>query len=93
MAVQTCEIIVLTGVGCTVPKYPNMKNEITNKAKKTLLGVPLYRIERTGDLSSHGRTNGTAIACKLAGIKNIYGFGIGSQKYFVNRLFLSLIHI
>ena len=33
------------------------------------------------------KTKGTAIACKLAGIKNIYGFGIGSQKYFVNRLF------
>ena len=32
------------------------------------------------------KTKGTVIACKLARIKNIYGFGIGSQKYFVNRL-------
>ncbi len=31
------------------------------------------------------KTKGPVIACKLAGIRNIYGFGIGSQKYFVNR--------
>lgn len=31
------------------------------------------------------KTKGTAIACKLARISKIYGFGIGSQKYFVNN--------
>tara|TARA_B100001057_G_scaffold249172_1_gene249449 strand:+ start:1829 stop:2848 length:1020 start_codon:yes stop_codon:yes gene_type:complete len=31
------------------------------------------------------KTKGAAIACKLAGINKIYGFGIGSQKYFVER--------
>ena len=31
------------------------------------------------------KTKGPAIACKLAGIKKIYGFGIGSQKYLVSR--------
>ena len=31
------------------------------------------------------KTKGPALACKLAKIKKIYGFGIGSQKYFVNR--------
>ena len=25
------------------------------------------------------------IACKLAGVKKVYGFGIGSQKYFVEK--------
>ena len=33
------------------------------------------------------KTKGPAIACKLAKIKNIYGFGIGSQKYLVNKFF------
>ena len=32
------------------------------------------------------KTKGAAIASALAGIKNIYGFGIGSQKFFVNKL-------
>ena len=31
------------------------------------------------------KTKGPALACKFAGIKEIFGFGIGSQKYFVNR--------
>ena len=31
------------------------------------------------------KTKGPAIAAKLAGIKKIFGFGIGSQKYFVNN--------
>ena len=31
------------------------------------------------------KTKGTAITCKLARISKIYGFGIGSQKYFVNN--------
>ena len=31
------------------------------------------------------KTKGAAIASVLAGIKNIYGFGIGSQKFFVNK--------
>ena len=30
------------------------------------------------------KTKGPVLACKLVGIKNIFGFGIGSQKYFVN---------
>ena len=33
------------------------------------------------------KTKGPAIACKLARISNIYGFGIGSQKYFVDKSF------
>ena len=31
------------------------------------------------------KTKGPAIAAKLAGVKEIYGFGIGFQKYFVDR--------
>ena len=31
------------------------------------------------------KTKGPAIACVLAKIKNIYGYGIGSQKYFVDK--------
>ena len=31
------------------------------------------------------KTKGPAIACALAKINKIYGFGIGSQKYFVNK--------
>ena len=31
------------------------------------------------------KTKGPAIACNLAGVKKIYGFGIGSQKYFVEK--------
>ncbi len=31
------------------------------------------------------KTKGPVIACRLAGIKTIFGFGIGSQKYFVNQ--------
>ena len=31
------------------------------------------------------KTKGPVIACRLAGVKNIFGFGIGSQKYFVNE--------
>ena len=31
------------------------------------------------------KTKGPAIACKLAGIKKVFGFGIGSQKFFVNE--------
>lgn len=30
------------------------------------------------------KTKGTAMACFFSGIKYIYGFGIGSQKFFVN---------
>ena len=33
------------------------------------------------------KTKGPAIACKLAKINNVYGFGIGSQKYFVDKSF------
>ena len=33
------------------------------------------------------KTKGAAIACKLAKISNVYGFGIGSQKYFVDKSF------
>ena len=33
------------------------------------------------------KTKGPALACKFAKIKKIYGFGIGSQKYFVNYKF------
>ena len=36
------------------------------------------------------KTKGPVLACKLAGVKNIFGFGIGSQKYFVNK-FTTLI--
>ena len=32
------------------------------------------------------KTKGPAIASKLAGVKKIYAFGIGSQKYFVDKL-------
>jgi len=31
------------------------------------------------------KTKGTAIACNFSGVKKIFGFGIGSQKYFVNK--------
>ena len=31
------------------------------------------------------KTKGPALACKLAGIKKIYGFGIGSQSLFVDK--------
>ena len=31
------------------------------------------------------KTKGPAIACNLARVKKIYGFGIGSQKYFVEK--------
>ena len=31
------------------------------------------------------KTKGPAMACKLAKISEIFGFGIGSQKYFVNN--------
>jgi ADP-heptose:LPS heptosyltransferase len=31
------------------------------------------------------KTKGPALACKLAGIKKIYGFGIGSQSLFVEK--------
>ena len=31
------------------------------------------------------KTKGTAIACNLSGVKKIIGFGIGSQKYFVDK--------
>ena len=31
------------------------------------------------------KTKGPAIAAKIAGIKKIYGFAIGTQKFFVNR--------
>ena len=31
------------------------------------------------------KTKGTAIAAKLSGAQEIYGFGIGSQKYLVDR--------
>ena len=31
------------------------------------------------------KTKGPALACKLAGIKEILGFGIGSQKFFVSK--------
>ena len=31
------------------------------------------------------KTKGTAIACRIAKIKNIYAFGIGSQKYLINK--------
>ena len=31
------------------------------------------------------KTKGPVIACRLAGIKTVFGFGIGSQKYFVNQ--------
>ena len=31
------------------------------------------------------KTKGPAIACKLAKIKKIFGFGIGSQRYFVDK--------
>ncbi len=33
------------------------------------------------------KTKGPAIACRLANISNIYGFGIGSQKYLVDKSF------
>ena len=33
------------------------------------------------------KTKGAAIACKLAKISNVYGFAIGSQKYFVDKSF------
>ena len=33
------------------------------------------------------KTKGPAIACKLAKISKVYGFGIGSQKYFVDKSF------
>ena len=33
------------------------------------------------------KTKGPAIACKLAKVKKVYGFGIGSQKYFVDKYF------
>ena len=36
------------------------------------------------------KTKGTAIACKISKVKKIFGFGIGSQKYFVdNRIRLT----
>ena len=33
------------------------------------------------------KTKGPAIACKLAKINNIFGFGIGTQKYLVEKFF------
>ena len=53
---------VYKGVGSTDPRNPRIKKAITNRAKKTLLGVPLYLIERTGDLSNQGNTKGRAMA-------------------------------
>lgn len=31
------------------------------------------------------KTKGPALACRISGIKKIFGFGIGSQKYLVNK--------
>ena len=38
------------------------------------------------------KTKGPAIACKLAKISNVYGFGIGSQKYLVDKSFALTKH-
>ena len=53
--------------------------------------IDVYKI--TKDLKSNNikiayileKTKGCAIACRLSGIKKIYGFGIGSQKYLVDN--------
>lgn len=53
--------------------------------------IDIYQILKDLKLKNFGRayifekTKGAAIACKLARINQIYGFGIGSQKYFVEK--------
>ena len=57
--------IVLAGVGAFIPKYPSIKKAAGKIKIAILLIRPLYLIERTGLLSSHGRINKIATAAAI----------------------------
>ena len=54
MTVNICATIVLAGVGGNAPKYPKIKKETTKIPSADLDIQPLYLIDLTGLLSSHG---------------------------------------